>query len=279
MKRAKKENSSGSSSSESPGPRPRRRGTNNVARRAPGSSSESESSSSGYNRGSDSPSSSEDSSSAYTEDEMPKKKSPKSPKRRQPAKPKASAKKRAGARTQSLPDSGDETSEDEDLDTPQSAQTRRRGSPKEELVSRVLRRWWYALPPWPPSDHDYSKVLEERKLRLVPLEDWEEAEDVSAEGLKKVYQISNFAGVFRDPSGEAIDLRPLENKPCFAIFTQKSEEELHELLVRALTNQREKLRDSPYANTEMGDIQKLVKELDGELIEATASLEKLRRQK
>lgn len=64
-------------------------------------------------------------------------------------------------------------------------------------------------------------------------------------------------GVYRDPQGHAIDLRPVEGKPCYSTFKNKSPVELYELLITALENQLVELRKSPYTNTEKETLKKI----------------------
>eukprot|EP00922_Rhytidocystis_sp_ex-Travisia-forbesii_P006998 GHVS01010230.1.p1 GENE.GHVS01010230.1~~GHVS01010230.1.p1 ORF type:complete len:431 (-),score=96.47 GHVS01010230.1:200-1492(-) len=122
-------------------------------------------------------------------------------------------------------------------------------NPKQNLVAQFLKRWWFALPPWPPVDYDFRKVLGERKLKWISLEEWEDAEDVDEEGYTKVYEISSFPGVFRDPSGQALDLRPKESCPSYVNFMSKSETELLRLISKAINNQLVELQKSPYDET------------------------------
>ncbi|KAF4748869.1 hypothetical protein FOZ63_020153, partial [Perkinsus olseni] len=63
-------------------------------------------------------------------------------------------------------------------------------SEKEQLVSEVLCRWWYAMPPWPPANFDYEKELERQGFRVVGLQDWEEEDDIDQEGRGKVYPLA-----------------------------------------------------------------------------------------
>lgn len=53
-------------------------------------------------------------------------------------------------------------------------------------------------------------------------------------------------GVFRDPNGNAIDLRPAEGRPCYSNLTKKTEYELLQLVEVAIKNQMEKLKESVY---------------------------------
>lgn len=40
------------------------------------------------------------------------------------------------------------------------------------MVYDVLKRWWYALPDWPPKDFDYGPQLEKNNLRKVDMKHW-----------------------------------------------------------------------------------------------------------
>ncbi|CDJ59855.1 hypothetical protein, conserved [Eimeria maxima] len=109
--------------------------------------------------------------------------------------------------------------------------------------------WWYAWPQWPPADFDYSRELEKRKLKWVALEEYEDLDDVDKDGYTKVYQISAFPGVFRDPNGNAIDLRPEEGRPSYRNARQLSELELLQLIAKAIRGQMEALKKSPFDET------------------------------
>lgn len=137
---------------------------------------------------------------------------------------------------------------------------------KQILVAAILCRWWHALPDWPPPDTDYQSLLKERKLRLVEIDDWEDAPDIDENGYSKVFQLSNYTGVFRDSKGTAHDLRPLENKPCYSNLIKMDEDKLYKLLVTALENQIKTLEDNPQNHS------KLINELKRELIDAQALL-------
>lgn len=150
---------------------------------------------------------------------------------------------------------------------------------KQKLVAQLLCRWWYVLDPWPPSDFDCDVELRRRKLKVVPLDQWEAADDVDEEGFTKVYPISYYPGVYRDPQGNAIDLRPLEGKPCYSTFKNYSELELNNLLVTALTNQIAALDSSPYMNTEAPALARLRKDLMLELKKVQDTVERFRRKR
>ena len=38
---------------------------------------------------------------------------------------------------------------------------------KLHLVDEFAKRWWYALPQWPPEDYDYQSELSKRGFELV----------------------------------------------------------------------------------------------------------------
>lgn len=120
-------------------------------------------------------------------------------------------------------------------------------TPKQQVVADLLCRWWYALPDWPPDDQEFYKPkLEERKLRQVTIQEWEWVPEEDERGFKKVYQLSQFRGVFRNSSGEMIDLRPQETCPCFQNFMKKDLPELYDLLVKAYEGQLKDLANSKY---------------------------------
>ena len=136
--------------------------------------------------------------------------------------------------------------DEDDEDVPQgmvvkSKQTKIRSN-KEQLVAELLCRWWYAMPEWPPKNHDYLSELNRRGLALVDLDDWEETPDLDAKTNKlKCYSLSQFPGVFRDAKGELVDCRPKEGKPSYNNMMTKSERELATLLVKAYEKQIELL--------------------------------------
>jgi hypothetical protein len=154
------------------------------------------------------------------------------------AKPKASPKVKASA-----PKRGSKaaaTSEDEeDQQTGEqevkSKQNKVRTA-KEELISELLCRWWYVLPEWPSKDFNFNTELRRRGLRLVDLDDWEDAKDV-VDGFGKCYGLSQFPGVFRDAKAVLHDCRPEEGKPSFNNMNKYSEKELKDMVKTAYVNQ------------------------------------------
>jgi hypothetical protein len=122
-------------------------------------------------------------------------------------------------------------------------------SGKEQLVADILCRWWYVLPDWPPVDFDYDARMKVDKLRLVPLDRWEDEADVDSNGFMKCYALTQYKGLFRDATGNLRDLRPSEGKPCFSALIGKTEKELKQLLAAALSKQIEILSASNEKNT------------------------------
>ncbi|KJP89518.1 hypothetical protein AK88_00729 [Plasmodium fragile] len=146
-------------------------------------------------------------------------------------------------------------------------------TPKEKLVAQLLIRWWYVLPEWPTPDFNYEPELTKRKLRLVPLEVYEDEEDINKEGFRKVYEISAFPGVFRDATGTAYDLRDKESCPSYNNFMKKTELELLELICQAIKNQMESLKKSVYSESATE------KTLERELKDAEVKLNKITKKK
>ncbi|SOV22363.1 conserved Plasmodium protein, unknown function [Plasmodium sp. DRC-Itaito] len=149
----------------------------------------------------------------------------------------------------------------------------RNRSNKEKLVAQLLIRWWYVLPDWPPPDYDYKDELYNRKLKLVPLEEYEDKEDIDSEGFRKVYQISAFPGIFRDAMGMAYDLRDKNSCPCYNNLIKKTDEELLNLIYQAIKNQIQCLKNSVYNETFME------KNLEKELKEVELKLNKITKKK
>lgn len=121
---------------------------------------------------------------------------------------------------------------------------------KEEIVAELLCRWWYALPDWPPQDASfYQAELSKRSMRKVALIDWEWVPEVDEKGRKKVYELSQYRGCFRNSDEELIDLRPKDTCPCYRNFMLKDVAELYALLVKAYEKQLEDLKNSTYNET------------------------------
>lgn len=110
---------------------------------------------------------------------------------------------------------------------------------KEHLVYEFSVRWWYALPePWPPVNFDYSQKLREQKLRKLEAGQRFKAEpEIDGSGFKKVYEVENFSGIFKDSKGATFDLRPQESCPSLNNFAKKERAELQTLLMTAYESQ------------------------------------------
>jgi len=115
----------------------------------------------------------------------------------------------------------------------------------------VLKRWWYCLPDWPPTGHDYSLELAKNKLRKVDQKYWRIEPETDANGNRKVFELPSYPGFYKNSKGETIDLRPKENCPSFSNLKTKSILELCELLVTALKNQVDALEKSPNCDNEL----------------------------
>lgn len=128
----------------------------------------------------------------------------------------------------------------------------RQRSPKQKVVAELLCRWWYAMPDWPPAEEEfYTKRLEERKLRKVAIEEWEWVPEEDSQGRKKVYELSQFRGLFRASSGELIDLRPQDTCPSQATFSKWDMPKLLTHLLSAYETQLKELKNSKYDETNL----------------------------
>lgn len=164
------------------------------------------------------------------EDDVPlvslKKKTSKSPSKAKAAsKPQAAAKKKAKA----APPTPVKTTSSSKTDfLSASAAFYESGCVKGMLVQKLLCRWWYAvtwpdpatLPPAPPPHYD-------------PLN-----------GFEGVYVCTS-----GDKVGDIMDLRSQENKPCFTNYAKKSSQELQELLLKALEEQKRQLVEAEGSGT------------------------------
>lgn len=63
------------------------------------------------------------------------------------------------------------------------------------------------------------------------------------QGLKKVFEVDNYPGVFKDSKGVLYDLRPKETCPSVANFSKKEKSELQTLLMKAYEAQLQQLLD------------------------------------
>ena len=87
-------------------------------------------------------------------------------------------------------------------------------SNKIHLVDEFAKRWWYALPQWPLKGANYDPALKDKGLQAV---EFSRVRDES-KGLKKVYQVEAFEGLYKDKDGNLYDLRPQDTMPCLMNF-------------------------------------------------------------
>lgn len=125
-------------------------------------------------------------------------------------------------------------------------------TPKEEVVSELLCRWWYVLPDWPPNDDDfYDTELKKHSCRKVSIQEWEWVPEEDEKGRRKSYELSQYRGLFRLSNGTLLDLRPKETCPCYNNMMKKELPELYQLLVTAYENQLKALEQSVYDETKL----------------------------
>ena len=113
--------------------------------------------------------------------------------------------------------------------------------PKGSLVNDLLKRWWYALPSWPPENYDTSKKLKENKLRLVKIIDWKKEPKLDKDNYEKCYELPGYKYVYLNTDGKVFDFRPEEGKPSYNNLKKLSDLKLYEYLVKAYKNQLEEL--------------------------------------
>jgi len=136
----------------------------------------------------------------------------------------------------------------EDGDEPEDNKIKKKDrSPKEQVVVDLLCRWWYAMPDWPPADPAYYETeLGKKSLRRVSIQEWEWVPDTDDKGRHKVYELSQFKGVFRKSDGEMVDIRPMDTCPSYNNFMKKDLPELYGMLVTAYEGQIKDLINSKY---------------------------------
>mmetsp|Transcript_44543 Transcript_44543/g.111912 ORF Transcript_44543/g.111912 Transcript_44543/m.111912 type:complete len:286 (-) Transcript_44543:55-912(-) len=122
-------------------------------------------------------------------------------------------------------------------------------SNKENLVASLLCRWWYCDEyinnDWPPQEEEYYQAeLRRQKLRKVTIQEWEWLPEEDEQGRRKVYELSEFRGLFRNSSGDLIDLRPKETCPCYNNFMKKDNATLCRMLISAYKNQLKDLLEN-----------------------------------
>ena len=113
--------------------------------------------------------------------------------------------------------------------------------PKGILVNELLKRWWYALPPWPPENFDTSEKLKDNKLRLVKIIDWKKEPKLDKDNFEKCFELPGFKYVYLNNDGKIFDLRPKEGMPSYNNLIKLTDVKLHEYLAKALKGQLEVL--------------------------------------
>eukprot|EP00531_Pseudo-nitzschia_arenysensis_P005013 CAMPEP_0116140396 /NCGR_PEP_ID=MMETSP0329-20121206/13821_1 /TAXON_ID=697910 /ORGANISM="Pseudo-nitzschia arenysensis, Strain B593" /LENGTH=263 /DNA_ID=CAMNT_0003635499 /DNA_START=75 /DNA_END=866 /DNA_ORIENTATION=- len=157
--------------------------------------------------------------------------SPAKKKKAAAAKPKAKAKAKAPAKKKaktSAPTKSTSSSQNGNEYSSPSFALYGTGSIKGKLIQNLLCRWWYAItwpdpsgiPKEPPSDHD---------------------------------AMDGFPGVFICTQGEEVgtikDFRDKENSPTFSNLVRKTSEELKELLIKAINEQKRQLVEADGSGT------------------------------
>ncbi|CAD7966903.1 unnamed protein product [Amoebophrya sp. A120] len=139
---------------------------------------------------------------------------------------------------------------------------------RSKLISDILSRWWYVFPQWPPPDFDYSRALRKQGLREVPIPEFLNAPEIDPQTqLKKVYQLGNFRGLFRDSNNHMHDMRPKDSCPSYVNLAKRPWQELCQFAVRAVENQMIALKQEKGAKWEKvyADLQEKLKVYRGYL--------------
>ena len=92
------------------------------------------------------------------------------------------------------------------------------------LVDEFAKRWWYALPDWPPVNYDYAPKL--RESGFIQVQDTSSLRDAAKEGFKNVVQVDTYPGVFKCAEGRLYDLRPQDSMPSLQNFQKMPTKQL-----------------------------------------------------
>lgn len=117
---------------------------------------------------------------------------------------------------------------------------------KNEIISKILQRWWYALEDWPPANFNYSAALKKLKLTLIPSDQAFSTKKSS----KEVKIFPGYPGVYFNPSGIQ-DLRPQDSCPSYDNLYKKPLKELKEILNKAFKNQILQLKSQNPVDVEL----------------------------
>ena len=88
---------------------------------------------------------------------------------------------------------------------------------KLHCVDELAKRWWYAMPAWPPANYDYQKALNLAGLRLVNADKFASEPEIMLQR-RKVHPVDTYEGIFKDSDGETYDFRPRSSMPSLANF-------------------------------------------------------------
>jgi hypothetical protein len=130
--------------------------------------------------------------------------------------------------------------------------------PKGVLVYELLKRWWFALPSWPPENYDTSAKLKENKLRLVKISDWKREPKLDQDNFEKCLELPGFKYVYLNNDGKIFDFRPEEGKPSYSNLIKLPDVKLHEYLAKALKGQLDVLEKRNSINEK--ELRKAIKE-------------------
>ena len=108
---------------------------------------------------------------------------------------------------------------------------------KKYYVYQLLKRWWYALPPWPPENIDVSEKLKKNKLRLIEEKNWKKEVEINSDDFKKCIELPGYKYVYITKEGKVYDFRPEEGKPSFNNLMKLNDIELHQYIVKGLKAQ------------------------------------------
>ena len=109
---------------------------------------------------------------------------------------------------------------------------------KVHCVDEFAKRWWYALPVWPPADFDYDAALKQRGFRSIEPSQFRAAPEVKGQ-LRKVVENEYYHGIYTDSKGNMYDLRPQDSMPSLANFSLMDIDKLRKLLKTAYEKQYE----------------------------------------
>ena len=118
---------------------------------------------------------------------------------------------------------------------------------KLHCVDEFAKRWWYALPLWPPTDYDYNSALKKRGFRSIDFASFKGAPEVK-NSLRKVYENEYYKGIYTDSKGSVYDLRPQETMPSLANFQKMDIDKLRKLLKTAYQKQLEAINSAKTVN-------------------------------